>query len=290
MRELTWGPGSAGVVDYLLSEAGPPVSAEARLVYLKLFSHMDEHHLCWPHVGTQAKGTGLSGRTVQRKLRELEAAGLVLSEPRDGEPTVYRLYPPWAPRQGVTPYRQSPPTGRQRRRTVTHDTVSPQTESHPRQADTPDTATPAPRQPDTPPMTDSHPTHDTLTPEVTQRSNSPKEPNEDPAAGADAPAAPPEPGPDPPPLEALNEDLMAGWHQVLGRLEAQLPKANFDAWLRPAVPVELRGRKLVLAVDTQFAADRLTARYGHLIRQTLRDTTAGRITDFEVRVRGQPQP
>ncbi|GBD22997.1 hypothetical protein HRbin29_00647 [bacterium HR29] len=71
----------------------PDLTANQRLVLVALLRFADERGECFPAVATLASRTGLSERTVQRTLRELEKLGLVAVEERRGRTrtSTYRL-------------------------------------------------------------------------------------------------------------------------------------------------------------------------------------------------------
>lgn len=63
---------------FRLVRDAPGLSANARLAGFVLATYRSAASgLAWPKVATLAEGTGLARRTVQRALRELEAAGVV---------------------------------------------------------------------------------------------------------------------------------------------------------------------------------------------------------------------
>lgn len=96
-----------------------------RLVLLALADAANDTGRCWPSVPTLMKKTGLSERTVQRSLSELESMGWVSKGLRNGHSTLYVVR---NPRQADTPVTLTPPSGWH----PTPVTVTP----HPRQADT----------------------------------------------------------------------------------------------------------------------------------------------------------
>lgn len=96
-----------------------------RLVLLALADAANDAGRCWPSVLTLCSKTGLSERTVQRCLAELESLGWLNRGLRDGHSSMYVVC---NPRQDDTPVTLTPPSG-----------------WHP----TPVTLTPHPRQPDT---------------------------------------------------------------------------------------------------------------------------------------------
>ncbi len=70
------------------ARAGSPT---AKLVLFALAEHADEVGMCWPSVARLRAGTELSERAIRTALRDLEAAGLIATEARDGQVSRYRL-------------------------------------------------------------------------------------------------------------------------------------------------------------------------------------------------------
>lgn len=68
-----------------------PVLAGPKLVLLYLSSVANEKGECWPPVGVIAKYCGMSERTVQGHLRDLEIHGHIVRRPRDGYATLYMV-------------------------------------------------------------------------------------------------------------------------------------------------------------------------------------------------------
>lgn len=62
--------------------AGRCVTASASLVLLRLADRADPEGTCWPGHGRTAADCALGGRTVRQALVDLEAAGLISTEPR----------------------------------------------------------------------------------------------------------------------------------------------------------------------------------------------------------------
>ena len=50
------------------------------------------------------------------------------------------------------------------------------------------------------------------------------------------------------------------WQSVLGRLQLQVTKPNFDAWLRATRGLELAGQKFVVSTPNAFVAEMLQSR------------------------------
>lgn len=58
------------------------LSHRAKTVYIYLRDRADASGVCWPGIKTIAGELGLSTRTVQRALDDLEAAGLIVKKQR----------------------------------------------------------------------------------------------------------------------------------------------------------------------------------------------------------------
>jgi len=108
------------------------LSPTCKLVLVMLADRANADGECWPSVATLMVETGLSDRSVQRSIADLEACGAIERRDRRGTSTVYRC----------TMKAIEPPTQCHPRQTVTTDTVSPPppTVCHP----TPDTVSPKP--------------------------------------------------------------------------------------------------------------------------------------------------
>lgn len=81
-------------------DAGP------KLVMLSLADQANDEGVCWPSLGNISRRTGMSERSVQRHLQELEAAGHLHRQERTGSSNIFVLHP----RQSVTPDNLSPPS------------------------------------------------------------------------------------------------------------------------------------------------------------------------------------
>jgi len=135
MCKLTFGPGSRHIIDYLFSIPGDRIGAvdadgnqvirqdhgyqldsEALIVYVALTRHMDENCEAWPSYSRISKYMGITdpaNNTVRRRVRELERIGLIEDTgrmSRAGGTRVWRIHPPWAPRQTQTAAKESTQT------------------------------------------------------------------------------------------------------------------------------------------------------------------------------------
>lgn len=71
------------------------LSPSAKLVLVRLADRANPKNgnACWPSVGTIARDTGLSERTVQTQINFLEKAGHITIERRWGRSSKYHLHP-----------------------------------------------------------------------------------------------------------------------------------------------------------------------------------------------------
>lgn len=67
------------------------LSQSAALVLLALADFADPSGYCWPSIGRIVSENPISERSARRALRELETAGLLISDERPGHSTRYRL-------------------------------------------------------------------------------------------------------------------------------------------------------------------------------------------------------
>jgi DNA-binding transcriptional ArsR family regulator len=81
------------------------VPAGEKLVLLALADCADDDGVCWPSVGTLARKTGQSQRTVQGALKALERAGHLTRDQRIGRGCYYTIHP----RKICTPAKSAPP-------------------------------------------------------------------------------------------------------------------------------------------------------------------------------------
>lgn len=70
-----------------------PLDCYAKIVLLALADHADDRGICWPGLWGLAEKCNMDRRTVQRKVRELEALQLIRTEPNNGRKgtSLYRL-------------------------------------------------------------------------------------------------------------------------------------------------------------------------------------------------------
>ncbi|HWI63823.1 MAG TPA: chromosomal replication initiator protein DnaA [Symbiobacteriaceae bacterium] len=71
----------------------------------------------------------------------------------------------------------------------------------------------------------------------------------------------------------MKTELSQVWQQCLDVLERQLPKSAIENWLKTTRPVAVVDDTIIVAVQGEFAKDRMESRYGGLLRQALRDLT-----------------
>ena len=83
----------------------PGVSPAAGKVLAALAYHADQQKLtCWPAIATLARETQVSERGVQCAIRQLEAAGAILTERSRGRTSnIYRLMIPPNPAESAPP-------------------------------------------------------------------------------------------------------------------------------------------------------------------------------------------
>ena len=108
-----------------------------------------------------------------------------------------------------------------------------------------------------------------------------KEPSQDMGEGASVPTTPlpdiggatPAAGYSPPPLPPLPPDVQRWWKMALGQLQADMPKAAFDTWVRPARPAVWRDKDgqavLTVAVANDYARQWLQERVARILAQKL---------------------
>jgi hypothetical protein len=106
--------------------------AGQKMVLLALCDNANDQGECYPSITMLAEKCSMTTRSVQRHITDMEVAGIVARDMRNGRSTVYHINP---------------------RKFVTPDTLSPPTDCHP----TPATVSP-------PPLTQSRPTPDMVSP------------------------------------------------------------------------------------------------------------------------------
>lgn len=71
----------------------------------------------------------------------------------------------------------------------------------------------------------------------------------------------------------MKTELSQVWQQCLEVLEHQLPKSNYENWLKTTKPVAVVDDTIIIGVQGEFAKDRLESRYGVMLRQALKELT-----------------
>lgn len=71
----------------------------------------------------------------------------------------------------------------------------------------------------------------------------------------------------------MKTELSQVWQQCLDVLERQLPKSSIENWLRTTRPVAVVDDTIIVAVQGEFAKDRIESRYGGMLRRALMDLT-----------------
>lgn len=71
----------------------------------------------------------------------------------------------------------------------------------------------------------------------------------------------------------MKTELSQVWQQCLDVLERQLPKSSIENWLKTTRPVAVVDDTIIVAVQGEFAKDRMESRYGALLRQALKELT-----------------
>ncbi|HYF80335.1 MAG TPA: chromosomal replication initiator protein DnaA [Symbiobacteriaceae bacterium] len=71
----------------------------------------------------------------------------------------------------------------------------------------------------------------------------------------------------------MKTELSQVWQQCLDVLERQLPKSSIENWLRTTRPVAIVDDTIIVAVQGEFAKDRIESRYGGMLRRAIMDIT-----------------
>lgn len=71
----------------------------------------------------------------------------------------------------------------------------------------------------------------------------------------------------------MKTELSQVWQQCLDVLERQLPKSSIENWLRTTRPVAVVDDTIIVAVQGEFAKDRIESRYGGMLRRAIMDIT-----------------
>jgi chromosomal replication initiator protein len=69
----------------------------------------------------------------------------------------------------------------------------------------------------------------------------------------------------------MKTELSQVWQQCLDVLERQLPKSSIENWLRTTRPVAVVDDTIIVAVQGEFAKDRIESRYGGMLRRAIMD-------------------
>ena len=128
----------------------PRLSANERLVLLAISDHLGDKRSAWPSADRLAKMTGLARRTVLRTIKALDDSGRIAVVRSTGRANRYRM--DWA---RINPFHDL-----RECQSDTRATESPVPQSHQCHSDTP-------------PVTQSHPTRDTESPEADQKQHPP---------------------------------------------------------------------------------------------------------------------
>ncbi len=80
------------------------------------------------------------------------------------------------------------------------------------------------------------------------------------------------------------------WHEALTRIESQLSKPSFEAFLKAMRPLTLEGDVFVFSVPSVFAKEWLEGRYRGLIAETLREVLTRGVDVRFVVADGEPAP
>jgi chromosomal replication initiator protein len=75
-------------------------------------------------------------------------------------------------------------------------------------------------------------------------------------------------------------NLPKTWNSVLGALELQLPRSEYNTWLRRTELVHLDGNIAVVSVSTPMLREAVESRYSGMITTILKD-----VLGYSVRVR-----
>jgi chromosomal replication initiator protein len=76
----------------------------------------------------------------------------------------------------------------------------------------------------------------------------------------------------------MKTELSQVWQQCLEVLERQLPKSSVENWLKTTKPVAVVDDTIIVAVQGEFAKDRMESRYGPQLRLVLKELTKRNMT------------
>ena len=88
-------------------------------------------------------------------------------------------------------------------------------------------------------------------------------------------------------LETINARKI--WLAALGQLQLEIPRPNYETWLKPTIPSSLENDTLIISTPSPFAAEMLEKRLSGTIHRTV-SRVAGRELTVEFTVQGSASP
>ena len=79
------------------------------------------------------------------------------------------------------------------------------------------------------------------------------------------------------------------WSAALGQLQLEIPRPNYETWLKPTIPSSLENDTLIISTPSPFAAEMLEKRLSGTIHRTV-SRVAGRELTVEFTVQGSASP
>ena len=79
------------------------------------------------------------------------------------------------------------------------------------------------------------------------------------------------------------------WSAALGQLQLEIPRPNYETWLKPTTPSSLKNDTLIISTPSPFAAEMLEKRLSGTIHRTV-SRVAGRELTVEFTVQGSSSP
>ena len=79
------------------------------------------------------------------------------------------------------------------------------------------------------------------------------------------------------------------WLAALGQLQLEIPRPNYETWLKPTIPSSLENDTLIISTPSPFAAEMLEKRLSGTIHRTV-SRVAGRELTVEFTVQGSTSP
>ena len=79
------------------------------------------------------------------------------------------------------------------------------------------------------------------------------------------------------------------WLAALGQLQLEIPRPNYETWLKPTIPSSLENDTLIISTPSPFAAEMLEKRLSGTIHRTV-SRVAGRELTVEFTVQGSASP